>query len=151
LPPIRRQDFANIPVDLGPPLRAACSTAAAGLTGKMRASLLAADPLQVALDRPNREIVITSRSNTATTLQALELTNGSTLAKAIDRAAAKIAESEQSRILCVDRLYRETLGRGPREKECHVALELLGPKMTPAGVADLLWALLNLPEFQFIR
>lgn len=149
LAPVRRNDFANIPVALGPALRPACSTAA--FPGHMRASLLAADPLQVALDRPNREIVITSRANTATTLQALELTNGATLSKAIDRAAAKIAESEKSRISCVEDLYRQTLGRGPTQKECLVALEVLGPKMTPAGVADLLWGLIMLPEFQFIR
>ncbi|HEV7403271.1 MAG TPA: DUF1549 domain-containing protein [Chthoniobacteraceae bacterium] len=149
LAPIRREDFANIPVALGPALRPACSTAA--FPGHKRASLLAADPLQVALDRPNREIVITSRANTATTLQALELTNGATLSKSIDRAAGKIAASTTSPIICVDDLYRKTLGRGPTQKERGVALELLGPKMDPAGVADLLWGLVNLPEFQFIR
>jgi hypothetical protein len=151
LEPIRRHDFANIPVDLGPALRPACSTAAAALTGHMRASMLAADPLQVALDRPNREIVITSRSNTATTLQALELTNGATLSKSIDRAAAKIASAAKDSAACADRLYRQTLGRAPTPKETEVALELLGPSPNAAGVADLLWGLVNLPEFQFIR
>jgi hypothetical protein len=122
-----------------------------GLTGKMRASLLPADPLQVALDRPNREIVITSRANTPTTLQALELTNGATLSKSIDRAAAKIAGSAKDPANCVDRLYLQTLGRAPTARESEVALEVIGAPATPAGVADLLWGLLNLPEFQFIR
>lgn len=149
LAPIRRDDFANISVALGPALRPACSTAA--FPGHKRASLLAADPLQVALDRPNREIVITSRANAATTLQALELTNGATLTKAVDRAAAKIAASAKEPAACAEGLYRQALGRVPTPKERELSLEVLGAAPTPAGVADLLWGLLMLPEFQFIR
>ncbi len=48
--------------------------------GGVRASLVAADPLMVEMGRPNREQVVTTRAETATTLQALELTNGKTLA-----------------------------------------------------------------------
>src|SRR5262249_8040472 len=54
---------------------------AASLAGHVRASLVAADPLTTALGRPNREQVLTLRSPNATTLQALELTNGKTLAE----------------------------------------------------------------------
>ena len=60
LQPITRKDFANQPVDLGPQLSPSASTVAHA--GKIRASLLAADPLQVALDRPNREVVIPVRA-----------------------------------------------------------------------------------------
>ena len=56
-------------------------------TNQIRASLVAADPLAVALGRPNREQVVTSRPTVATTLQALELTNGETLAKILHRGA----------------------------------------------------------------
>ena len=54
----------------------------------IRASLLAADPLQVALDRPNREIVMPARASAATTIQALELTNGATLNAKLQKARA---------------------------------------------------------------
>ncbi len=57
---------------------------AATATGRIRASMVAADPLMVALGRPNREQVVTTRATTATTLQALELTNGETLAKVLN-------------------------------------------------------------------
>src|SRR5262249_3120821 len=40
-----------------------------------RAALVNADPLLIALGRSNREQVVTERPKTATTLQALELTN----------------------------------------------------------------------------
>ncbi len=51
--------------------------AAAALRGQVRAALVNSDPLLTALGRPNREQVVTSRSSTATTLQALEMMNGS--------------------------------------------------------------------------
>src|SRR5207245_10073200 len=43
---------------------------AAAYPGKVRAALVAADPLLVALGRPNRDIVATTRPTVATTLQA---------------------------------------------------------------------------------
>ena len=58
--------------------------------GSIRAALVAADPLMVALARPNREQVVTTRPSTATTLQALELTNGETLADVLKRGAENL-------------------------------------------------------------
>jgi hypothetical protein len=58
--------------------------------GRTRASLVAADPLQTALGRPPREQMITTRPTTATTLQALELTNGDTLSRLLDRGAERM-------------------------------------------------------------
>ncbi len=60
------------------------------MPGKVRAALVAADPLLVALARPNREQVVTTRPTTATTLQALELTNGETLADVLKRGAENL-------------------------------------------------------------
>jgi hypothetical protein len=62
------------PWKMGKALASARSTLA--LNGRVRSSMVTADPLTVALGRPNREQVITSRASAATTLQALELTNG---------------------------------------------------------------------------
>ncbi|MEO7598335.1 MAG: DUF1549 domain-containing protein, partial [Opitutus sp.] len=54
---------------------------------KVRATLVPANPLQVALGRPNREQVMTVRSSVATTLEALELTNGAELTGRLGRGA----------------------------------------------------------------
>lgn len=149
LEPIRRQDFANQPARLAPALRAATSTAA--FADHIRASMLFADPLQAALDRPNREIVTPSRNGVATTLQALELTNGATLSSSLQRGAKKLVATAGSTGECVDRLYHAALGRAPSEPEAVAARELLGPTPTEEGITDLLWALVMLPEFQLIN
>ena len=150
LEPLNRKDFANIPVELGPSLSPAVSTAAH--VGKIRASLLAADPLQVALDRPNREIIIPVRASAATTLQALELTNGGTLNAKLQRAAANSApDAARDPAAWLDRTFLTTLSRPPSPAERDVTLSLLGAKPTPEALADFLWALVNLPEFQLLR
>src|SRR5690606_1057152 len=59
--------------------------------GTIRASLVAADPLMTALGRPNREQVVTTRASAATTLQALQLINGETLALRLAQGAERIA------------------------------------------------------------
>src|SRR5262249_46857745 len=50
-----------------------------------RAALVTADPLMRSLGRPNREQVVTTRPDQLTTLQALDLTNGSILADTLNR------------------------------------------------------------------
>lgn len=116
-----------------------------------RASLVAADPLMVALGRPNREQVVTVRLGAANTLQALELTNGVTLAAWLTQGAGKIvAASPADPGALVDSLYLQAIGRKPNAAERGVALQSLGSPATTEGVADLLWAILMLPEFQLI-
>jgi hypothetical protein len=51
---------------------------------------LKSDPLSRALGRPIRDQVYTERSTEATTLQALELTNGPLLSERLERAAKKL-------------------------------------------------------------
>ena len=120
------------------------------VTNQVRASLVAADPLAVALGRPNREQVITSRAMAATTLQALELTNGGTLAKIMHQGAAQLTASDAAPGELVDRLYRMALGRSPQLSEKSVATDLIGQPARQDGVEDLLWAMVMLPEFQLI-
>lgn len=117
-----------------------------------RAALVAADPLQVALGRPNREQVVTSRSPTATTLQALELTNGSDVAALFARGAESLvaAKAGAPNGELVAEIYRKALGRKPTAKELQTARELVGQPVQKAGVEDLIWALTMLPEFQLI-
>lgn len=150
LEPLTRKDFANMPVLLGSQLSCAVSTAARA--GAIRASLLAADALQAALDRPNREVVIPTRTTAATTIQALELSNGATLNGRLQRIAAKLAPDAAGNPagwLC--RIYFHALGRLPSPEEQAVTLEMLGNPVKPEAVADVLWALVNLPEFQLIN
>jgi mono/diheme cytochrome c family protein len=119
-------------------------------TNQIRACLVAADPLAVALGRPNREQVITTRSSAATTLQALELTNGETLTKVLERGAQKLLASAPSADALVDQLYRQAFGRRPTGAEQQLAFELVGQPARQEGVQDLLWAMSMVPEFQLI-
>jgi hypothetical protein len=150
LPPVRRKDFAQQPLELDPPLRAAVSTAA--LTGAVRAAFLAADPLALALDRPNREQVATTRLSAPTTMQALELTNGSTFDSRIRNAATKLTpEVSGNPRAWSERLFRHALGRPPTETENALLQELFSDSIRKENVEDVLWAVTMLPEFQLIN
>lgn len=116
-----------------------------------RASLVAADPLMVALGRPNREQIVTVRQEQPTTLQALELTNGHTLAMVLKRAADQlVGAGTTDPAALITSLYRHALSRTPRPAELVAAQELVGAPAQSEGVQDLLWALTQLPEFQLI-
>jgi mono/diheme cytochrome c family protein len=117
--------------------------------GKVRAALVNADTLQVALGRPNREQVVTTRLSAATTLQALELTNGRELSDLMQRGSQKMMAEMSGKDL-VSRLYVRALGRNPTADELKMAREVVGEPLQPAGVEDLLWAVTMLPEFQLI-
>ena len=130
-----------------------------------RAALVAADPLMVALGRPNREQVVTVRQATATTLQALEMTNGGTLAALLRQGAQHLLSPNASPTpeatasvaargkALIEGLYLQSLGRPPTRPERTLAQEILGrgPGLRAEGVEDLLWSLVMLPEFQLLR
>jgi len=126
--------------------------AASSLNGRVRSALVAADPLTVALGRPNREQVITSRASAATTLQALELTNGQMLTGMLHQGAANLASDskEKSGRKLTEDLYVKALGRKPTAAELKTAEEILGNPVQKEGVEDLLWAMIMLPEYQLI-
>jgi hypothetical protein len=105
----------------------------------------------VALARPNREQVVTTRPTAATTLQALELTNGETLADLLKRGAENLlAPASASRGDLISTLYEKALGRKPTGEELQFAREIVGQPAQSAGVEDFLWAVTMLPEFQII-
>jgi mono/diheme cytochrome c family protein len=119
--------------------------------GSFRAPLVAADPLMTALGRPNREQVLTARSSAATTLQALELTNGATLDTMLKRGAEKLlSKSFVNTAALVEQVFVSALSRRPTANEGRFAEDALGRTPQNQGVADLLWALTMLPEFQLI-
>jgi mono/diheme cytochrome c family protein len=123
----------------------------AGVHGTVRASLVAADPLMVALGRPNREQVTTARQSVATTLQGLELTNGETLNKVLQQGAKKMLSGNKRPVdeLVTD-IFVKGLSRRPTADELTLAKELLGEPVQPEGVEDLLWSVAMLPEFQLV-
>ena len=124
---------------------------AAAYPGKVRAALVGADPLMIALGRPNREQVVTTRPSTATTLEALELTNGETLDDILKRGVQNLLGSPPaSETKLVENLYEKALGRRPTGPELQTARELIGQPAQPAGVEDCLWAIVMLPDFQLI-
>jgi hypothetical protein len=150
LPPIRRKDFSNEPVALGPTIKPAAATAAQA--GHIRASLQGADPLMLALDRPNREQVITTRLSAATTIQALELTNGTALDNRLKQVSQHLLPAASKDVNAfIDDIYQRSLSRKPSENEKQVALEMIGSTPKAEGIADFLWAMAMLPEFQLIN
>ena len=119
--------------------------------GKTRAALANADSLTVCLGRPNREQVMTTRSSAATTLQALELTNGETLAKVVEAGASKLlSKGAPSADALVKSIYQKALGREPSRDELKLASGLVGSPVKPEGVQDFIWSIAMLPEFQLI-
>ena len=118
----------------------------------VRSALAIADPLARALGRPNREQVVTSRELAATTLQVLELTNGTTLDKMLKQGAERrLKESPGPVEGLIEAVYLRALARRPEPKELETARGLVGTPVTPDGVQDLIWTLIMLPEFQLIE
>ena len=150
LEPIKRRDFANLAVDLGPTLLPGISIAARA--ANIRASMMVADPLQTALERPNREVNTAARPAVATTIQALELTNGATLDGELKRIAAhQLPAATKDAATWMGQLFRRTLGRAPTDVERGIAVEILTANPSAETIADFVWLVVNHPEFQLIR
>jgi uncharacterized membrane protein len=116
----------------------------------VRASLVRNDGFLTALGRPNRETVLTSRDTQANLLQALELTNGQKFNSILRSGAQRWIDRYQQNDQIIRAVYRQALGRDPLPKEFQVAKNALGATPRPELVQDFLWAIVLLPEFQFI-
>lgn len=121
--------------------------------GRMvRAALLKSDPLMRTLGRPNRDQIVTMRPNDLSTLEAIDLANGARLAKILSDGAENLLQRPwKDSDALIDWLYHLALSRAPTADERAVALELTGQHLTERGVEDLLWAVIMLPEYQFVR
>ena len=117
-----------------------------------RASLMKSDMLQRALGRPNREQIVSMRPNELSTLEAIDLSNGQALTNLLATGAAKLKKRSWSSPEDLTRwLYVSALSREPAPAELKVAAGMVGPDLSEQGIADLLWAVCMLPEFQTIR
>ncbi len=119
----------------------------------VRAALVGSDPLMRSLGRPNREQVVTMRGEVLTTLQALDLSNGQTLTDIATAGAAKLLAASPKAVAdeLAATVYLQALGRRPTPAELTTARELVGKPASVEGLADLLWSVFMLPEFQLIR
>jgi hypothetical protein len=122
---------------------------AAGSNHMIRASLMKADFLMRTLGRPNRDQIVSTRPNDLTTLEAIDLANGSILAGTISKGAKRLLEAAKGDFITP--LYRHALCRDPLPAELATAKEILGATPTQQSLEDLLWAVCMLPEFQVVR
>jgi hypothetical protein len=119
----------------------------------VRAALVHCDALMRSLGRPNREQVVTTRPDVLTTLQALDLSNGEILTNLVDRGAVNLVKDhgKDSPETFIKWIYRQALCRRPTSQEMAAAQQMLGMSATTESVADLLWCVFMLPEYQLIR
>jgi hypothetical protein len=118
----------------------------------VRAALVKATPLMAALGRPNRDQVVTSRPADLTTLEAILLANEQSLADEIAKGGGRIlAEQGPAPDRIASWIFSAALSRPPTADEAAVARELLGAAPTAENVADCLWSVVMLPEFQLVR
>ena len=118
----------------------------------VRASLLKSDPMMRALGRPNRDQIVSMRPNELTTLEAMELENGSILSQTLTIGAENLLKrSWPNQDALTKWLYRQALCRLPTKDEQLVAHELLGDDLSVRGIEDLLWVVIMQPEFQWVR
>lgn len=127
----------------------------------VRASLTAADPFQLALGRPQRDVVVSTRPETITTLQALNLSIGPQLHKDLQAGAAALRSrfAERSASELVEHIYLALLGREPSSTERELLLEVLqierwdvaSAQVKQEQLEDVLWMIVMLPEFQTLR
>ncbi len=118
---------------------------------KTRSWMLKRDPFTVAMGRPNRDQINSQRSPYATTLQALELTNGSTLADLLKQGAGRlVSDHGESPEELIHYLFFYGLGREPEQEEVTLISEMMGESLSSESVEDILWGIAMLPEFQLI-
>lgn len=118
----------------------------------VRASLLKSDFLMRLLGRPNRDQIVSVRPSELTTLTAIDLSNGQTLADALTRGSQNLRSRKwNSPEHFVGWLYRFALSREPTADELQILKQAVGDELSAQGVEDALWTVIMLPEFQLVR
>ncbi|RBP46043.1 cytochrome c [Roseimicrobium gellanilyticum] len=134
-----------------PSITQALGRAHAKAPERVRASVVQSDLLQRALGRPNREQIVTVRPENLTTLEAIDLANGNILAGLLKRGAVDLQQRYPATPELVQGVFRKALSRAPTPDEAALLIEMVGGKHESQGVEDMLWMLMLLPEFQFVR
>lgn len=116
----------------------------------IRTGLGKRDSLQAALGRPNRDQVVTSRPDSVTTLEAINLSNGPELAGLIREGAVKLGPAGDPKDL-IRKFFHASVSREPTSEEAAISLSMTGEKPTTEDVEDFLWSVFMLPEFHYIN
>ncbi len=125
---------------------------ASGPQPMVRAVLVKCTPLMASLGRPNRDQVVTSRPTDLTTLEAIQLANEQALFETFSVGGRRwLAEHGNDPGALVGTIFKSALGRLPTPAEATAVREILGDSPTESSVADCLWAVVMLPEFQLVR
>jgi hypothetical protein len=108
-----------------------------------------------AFDRPNEnQDPPCERTSDSTVVQSLHLMNSENLQRKLsddEGRVARLAASDRSNRAIVEELYLLAYSRFPTDEEYTAATKLIdatGEKRRPA-IEDLLWAMINTPEFVF--
>jgi len=117
----------------------------------VRASIVPSDLLMRALGRPNREQIVSMRPEEISTLEAIDLANGEQLADLLRQGATGLIQPGVDMAELVDTVFARALGRRPSTAEKDGLVAALGSSPNQQSVEDLLWLVLMLPEFQYIR
>lgn len=128
---------------------------AKGINGNVvmiRASLVKSDFLMRSLGRPNRDQIVSVRPTEMTTLEAIDLSIGETLDSYLRIGAERLSKKSWDNPSDFVRwVYQYALGRDPTAEELNVLASDLSMPLNSSAVADTLWAIIMLPEFQINR
>lgn len=118
----------------------------------VRASLMKNDFLMRSLGRPHREQIVSMRPDELTTLEAIDLSNGSVLAGYLATGGRLLNERwKDDREGLVTSMFQFAFTRQPTPEEKAAILEALSPSPTAEQIEDVLWAVMMSPEFLLIR
>ncbi len=135
-----------------PKLQFELTRSAFAKSSMVRASLLKSDPMMRALGRPNRDQIVSMRPNDLTTLEAMELANGSIVAQTLATGAENLLKRPWANKQAFTQwVYDYSFTREPTNEELAIADELLGNELSARGIEDLLWVVIMQPEFQLVR
>jgi hypothetical protein len=118
----------------------------------VRASLMKSDFLMRSLGRPNRDQIVSVRPAELSTLEAIDLSNGETLAGALRIGAQKLMQRKFDSVDAFTRwLYQSALARDPTSDELQAVRGTMPQGLTQPGIEDSLWSVVMLPEFMLVR
>lgn len=117
----------------------------------VRASDNPRDTFQAALGRPNRDNVVSMRSERGNLLESLELTNGTKLDSTLNEVAKEVYQQYGNDVIVyIADLFDRGLGRQATQRELELLVSIYNETKTSSGYYDIIWTFINLPEFQSI-
>ena len=105
---------------------------------------------QEALGRPDRNNVTTIREIDPSTLQSLQILTGPDLGGALNKMATTLTAKKLATNNLAMTIHQRAFGRAISPGELKIAENMLTATPTAATVADYLWLIVALPEFQIL-